>query len=289
MGNKWRNLKVAFGLNLCVYGPKNLVSDNDDDEESTPASERRSDAILLSPLGDWTSAPPTPPSSKLRLSKSSSRSSSKKNLLYMFSINETRRWPGYITAECSHSFHFHCVASNVKHGNQICPVCRAKWKEIPFQGPNLERARINPINPPHNAIDFTTLIRRPPPARSNSSRNARPLFQPPEPAIFDDDVLLDHLADPADRTFSTKGFADYDSGRKVSIKTYTEVSSVPRFSSFENFTILIHLKAPVSNSWHNASKHDTNSPKISQTPRAPVDLVTVLDISGSMAGTKLAP
>ncbi|KAL6552839.1 hypothetical protein OROHE_008203 [Orobanche hederae] len=288
MGNKWRKVKVAFGLNLCMYGPKNLIADNDDDEESTPPSERRSDAILLSPPGDWTSAPPTPASSKLRLSKSLSRSSSKKTCCICLASIRRGDGQAIFTAECSHSFHFHCVASNVKHGNQICPVCRAKWKEIPFQGPNLERARINPINPPHNTNDFTTLIRRLPPAQSNSSRNAGPLFQPPEPAIFDDDELLDHLADPEDRTLSTKSFADYDGRRKVSIKTYTEVSSVPKSSSFENFTILIHLKAPVSNSWHNASKHDTNSTKISQAPRAPVDLVTVLDISGSMAGTKLA-
>lgn len=37
------------------------------------------------------------------------------------------------TAECSHSFHFTCIANNVKHGNLLCPICRFKWKDIPFE------------------------------------------------------------------------------------------------------------------------------------------------------------
>lgn len=77
MGSKWRKVKLAFGLNLCVYSPRNHVADNDDDDNSLPPSERRSDAALLSPPGDWTSALATPSSNRLRLSKSLSRSSSK--------------------------------------------------------------------------------------------------------------------------------------------------------------------------------------------------------------------
>ncbi|KAL3649736.1 hypothetical protein CASFOL_006139 [Castilleja foliolosa] len=280
MGSKWRKVKLAFAMNLCVYGPKNLVADNDDDEDSLP------------PPGDWTSAPPTPASNKLRLSRSLSRSSSKKTCSICLASMRRGDGQAIFTAECSHSFHFQCIASNVKHGNQICPVCRAKWKEIPLQGPDLDsplgRARINPIDFPQNN-DLRTLTRRVPPGRSNSSRNAAPLFQAPEPAIFNDDESLDHLTDSTDRTLSNMSPADYnDDRRKVNIKTFTEVSSVLKSSSVDNFTVLIHLKAPVSNSWHNAAKNDTKLPKITQTPRAPVDLVTILDISGSMAGTKLA-
>jgi hypothetical protein len=40
------------------------------------------------------------------------------------------------TAECSHCFHFSCISSNVRHGNLVCPVCRAKWKEVPWQAPS---------------------------------------------------------------------------------------------------------------------------------------------------------
>ena len=37
------------------------------------------------------------------------------------------------TAYCSHWFHCNCIASNVKHVNQVSTVCLAKWKEIPMQ------------------------------------------------------------------------------------------------------------------------------------------------------------
>ncbi|XP_072969315.1 E3 ubiquitin-protein ligase WAV3-like isoform X1 [Typha angustifolia] len=35
------------------------------------------------------------------------------------------------TAQCSHSFHFLCISSNVRHGNETCPICRAQWAELP--------------------------------------------------------------------------------------------------------------------------------------------------------------
>lgn len=35
------------------------------------------------------------------------------------------------TAQCSHSFHFLCIASNIRHGNVSCPICRAQWSELP--------------------------------------------------------------------------------------------------------------------------------------------------------------
>ncbi|KAK3129822.1 hypothetical protein QOZ80_6BG0485140 [Eleusine coracana subsp. coracana] len=39
--------------------------------------------------------------------------------------------PAIFTAQCSHSFHFLCIASNVRHGNVTCPICRAQWSELP--------------------------------------------------------------------------------------------------------------------------------------------------------------
>ncbi|KAM0936546.1 putative chromatin regulator PHD family [Dioscorea sansibarensis] len=35
------------------------------------------------------------------------------------------------TAHCWHSFHFTCIASNVRHGNMTCPICRAHWPNLP--------------------------------------------------------------------------------------------------------------------------------------------------------------
>uniref|UniRef100_A0A5B7AVD5 RING-type E3 ubiquitin transferase n=1 Tax=Davidia involucrata TaxID=16924 RepID=A0A5B7AVD5_DAVIN len=283
MGSKWRKAKLALGLNLCVYVPRTV-------EDSPPPSERLSDAALLSPsYSPAVASTPRSSSLGLRLSKSLSRSSKKTCSICLATM---KRGDGHaiFTAECSHSFHFHCISSNVKHGNQICPVCRAKWKEIPLQGPSLDpppgRARINPVDWPQNNA-LMTVIRRIPPPRLNSNRHITPLFQASEPAVFDDDESLDHQPESADRSSSNKNAADNDSQRTIKIKAYPEVPSFPRSNSYDDFTVLIHLKAPVSISGQNP-RNQANLPQISQAPRAPIDLVTVLDISGSMAGTKLA-
>ena len=77
MGSTWKKVKVALGLNMCLYGPRNL-------HDSLPSmASRSSDAVappnLLSSASFSSdcrpSATPTSSSSGLRLSKSSTRSS----------------------------------------------------------------------------------------------------------------------------------------------------------------------------------------------------------------------
>lgn len=196
------------------------------------------------------------------------------------------------TAECSHSFHFQCIASNVKHGNQICPVCRAKWKEVPMQGPILDplpgRTSINPAGWPQNDALMTVVRRLPPPRRDFNRRHIVPLLQTPEPSVFNDDESLDHQAAVAEKISFSDNVTDDSSFRTIEIKTYPEVSAVSRTKSYDNFTVLVHLKAGAIVRGPNLTRSHASLSHPSQTPRAPVDLVTVLDISGSMAGTKLA-
>lgn len=205
--------------------------------------------------------------------------------------------PGYghaiFTAECTHSFHFHCITSNVKHGNQICPVCRAKWKEIPFQGPasDLSRGipRIDPVNWPQDDA-WMTVLRQIPPPRVDVSRPITSLFHTPEPVIFDDDESLDHHHQ-SDISKNRGSVEDQTSNNNcigmLEVKTYPEVPAVKRSKSHDNFSVLIHLKAPLPSGGQNGNGNQTLLP-VSENSRAPVDLVTVLDVSGSMAGTKLA-
>ncbi|KAG8655220.1 E3 ubiquitin-protein ligase WAV3 isoform X2 [Manihot esculenta] len=193
------------------------------------------------------------------------------------------------TAECSHAFHFHCITSNVKHGNQICPVCRAKWKEVPFQNPTSDisrgRQRINAVGWPRDDA-WMTVLRRLPPARIDANRHISSLYHGQEPPIFDDDETIGQQREITERSASAKDDVDDpDSVGTVDVKTYPEVSAVSRSASHDNFTVLIHLKAPVTSQRQNSSSYHTELPENS---RAPVDLVTVLDVSGSMAGTKLA-
>lgn len=191
------------------------------------------------------------------------------------------------TAECSHSFHFHCITSNVKHGNRICPVCRAKWKEVPLQSPNSnaphDMSRNNQVTRDNN--DLTTVIRRLP-SQANGGGQISSLYNVSEPAIFDDDEPMDQQASvPHNNSDETND----NIINRVEIRTCPEVSAIPKSASHDAFAVLIHLKAPHSGRIQNISGNGTDSlPPPVENSRASVDLVTVLDVSGSMSGTKLA-
>ncbi|KAI3868776.1 hypothetical protein MKW92_040122 [Papaver armeniacum] len=171
------------------------------------------------------------------------------------------------SAECSHSFHFNCIASYVKYGNRICPTCDAKWKDIPFTGPPQQPSQLN--STPAATPRPSTL------SRTNSNRIVRFItskFPSSEPSVFNDDDPLDIQS----------RFSSYDISivRSIDINTHTEFPAVQRSISQENFHILINIKAHVTDI-NQVHSH------MSQTSRAPIDLVTVLDISGSMKGTKI--
>ncbi|XP_020248840.1 uncharacterized protein LOC109826238 isoform X2 [Asparagus officinalis] len=193
------------------------------------------------------------------------------------------------TAECSHAFHFHCVTSNVKHGNQVCPICRAKWKEIPLQGPLTfelphSRSRVNPINWTQDD-NYLNLLRRVPRSDSSNQQHYHPshVFHASEPGTYDDDEPVDLQTETA-RDTQQEGC-----GEALDIKAFPEFLAISKSVREDNFTVLIHLKAPrASTGTIPIRSISSNNATSSQSSRAPIDLVTVLDTSGSMAGTKLA-
>ncbi|CAL0316095.1 unnamed protein product [Lupinus luteus] len=302
MGSKWKKAKVALGMNLCMFVPTTL--DENDSSPPTVVSQRLSDAALLSPAAKWdmgSSRPTTPVPSiyGFKLSNSSSKSSKQTCSICLTGMKEGSGH-AIFTAECSHSFHFHCIASNVKHGNRICPVCRAKWKEIPFSGPISDpiavRVSTSPTNWSQNDTSMAVVHRlplaHPHPRRDLNRRQIVPLYQAPEPGVFDDDESLNSQPVFSGRSHCSKSTEDIDAVKAMEIKMYPEVSAAPRSNAYSEFTVLVHLKATAAavaaDKRENFSRNQSSMIKISQTPRAPVDLVTVLDISGSMAGTKLA-
>ncbi|MFS8011754.1 putative chromatin regulator PHD family [Helianthus anomalus] len=250
--SKWRKMKLALGLNTCLYLPK--TTDDDESVDSRAhAPPRGSDVRRLMPTT------PTPSSSGLQMSKYGVKSSNKQMCAICLTAMKPTDGHAIFTAECSHAFHFHCITSNVKHGNRVCPICRAKWKDIPLESSGSSRVKSS-INPGSFMI-----LHGMPHHQTRPNRNAPLLFQAPEPPIFDDDELVNQKVEVS---------GDSDSIGGVEMKTYPEISAVARSTSFDNFGILINLKAPVTKGHQNA--------------RAPLDLVTVLDISGSMTGTKIA-
>ncbi|XP_008226012.1 PREDICTED: uncharacterized protein LOC103325597 [Prunus mume] len=280
MGSKWRKAKLALGLNTCLYVPQTRETG----EESSPSSNdvaasRFSDAVssssMISPTGlgsDCRPTTPTPSSSGLRLPKTGTKSSKRTCAICLTTMKTGQ------------------VTSNVKHGNQVCPVCRAKWKEIPFQSPasDLSRgiSRINPVGWPQDDA-WMTVLRQIPPPRIDANRPISSLFHTPEPVIFDDDESLDHQPEVSKKSASVEDSCDNNSIGMIEVKTFPEVLAVQRSASHDNFTVLIHLKAPLTSGRHNSSRNQTLLP-VFENSRVPVDLVTVLDVSGSMAGTKLA-
>ncbi|KAB2018557.1 hypothetical protein ES319_D08G237500v1 [Gossypium barbadense] len=299
MGSKWRKAKLALGMNMCLYVPHQKLEDSLPSSSSSSASSTSianvasrfsTDAVPLSPVSpsgnDCRPTTPTPSSSGFRVSKSSPKSSKR-----TCSICLTAMKPGQghaiFTAECSHSFHFHCITSNVKHGNQICPVCRGKWKEIPFQSPASDlpngRSRINPADWPRDDA-WTTVVRQLPSPRLDPTRQISSLFHTSEPGTFDDDEVLDLQHETTEENVFANDATKNNSIGAIEVKTYPEVSAIPRATCHNNFAILIHLKAPRPS----GGRSETMFSPTTQNSRAPVDLVTVLDVSGSMAGTKIA-
>jgi hypothetical protein len=146
MGAGWRRARTVLGLNACTSAPR--VPDDDDDEISVRNGDMDSrPSILPTPVRDPeenTSDLLCVPMSPLRPMRSPSHVSLKRTSTRLSrskcAICLEAMKPGLgqalFTAECSHCFHFSCISSNVRHGNLVCPVCRAKWKEVPWQAPS---------------------------------------------------------------------------------------------------------------------------------------------------------
>ncbi|CAL0324210.1 unnamed protein product [Lupinus luteus] len=259
MGSRWEKMKLVIRNKMCVHSPKTK------DHSISTLSLNSATTFSGDASGHHSSGP--------HLSKSGSKSSKG---ICAICLNTMKPGHGHaiFTAECSHTFHFQCILSNVKHGNQICPVCRANWKEVPFQKPSsnvpVDMPRINRIS--------SQRLRRVPsqPANNGGGRQISSLPNVPEPDIFDDDESLDQQTNHDENEVET----NHNVINTMEIRTYPEVSAVSKSASHDNFALLIHLKAPKGNITESSSPSGQKS-------RAPIDLVTVLDVSGSMAGTKL--
>ncbi|XP_071682702.1 E3 ubiquitin-protein ligase WAV3-like [Lolium perenne] len=158
------------------------------------------------------------------------------------------------TAECSHTFHFHCISASVAHGQQLCPLCNAHWRELPFVRPADPMPPVDVVQPPQ--------------------QHRRLPIQPADPVIFDDDEQVG-LAAGASADDRRPSGTSYNGA--VVVKTHTDYKAVARDSARDNFAVLVHLKAP-----------GTDAAGDGPAPRAPLDLVIVVDVSSSMHGRKLA-
>ncbi|XP_034571772.1 E3 ubiquitin-protein ligase WAV3 isoform X1 [Setaria viridis] len=182
------------------------------------------------------------------------------------------------TAECSHTFHFSCISTSVSQGRRVCPLCNAQWRELPSVRPVLLPSSMPPTLPlqPLPRMEPMHGVQPPPPRQQPVPAVQPPPRWSPEPEVFDDD---DQVEPPvSDHDGQRREAAAASSGPLV-VKTHVEYSAVARDSSHDNFAVLVHVKAPGVVDGEAAA---------GDAPRAPLDLVTVLDVSGSMRRNKLA-
>ncbi|KAF5736232.1 putative Zinc finger family protein [Tripterygium wilfordii] len=196
-----------------------------------------------------------------RLSRSFSHLPSKKTCVICLRTLRSGHGEAIFTAECSHTYHFNCIMENIVHGNLRCPICRAEWKEIPFQATsnvpdlrqnNFGRARVSPYN--GSPVDVYAFGSCHDPLPSN----------PPhlEPDIFSDDEALPTITAAPDSSCNS---------RSITLKAFPEYEAVSTSDFVSKFAVLVRVTAPPL---HNDAQCLN---------RAPVDLVLVLDLSGSMS------
>lgn len=198
------------------------------------------------------------------------------------------------TAECSHSFHFPCIASHVKK-NQIlaCPVCSTSWKELPLLSIH------HTSQTPQSGVAKS---REPSKLRDVETKSLRiydddePLMSPTSGARFNPIPESDENESEQDENSSAEfqGFVvnaptprfietNNINIRNVEVKLLPEAAVVAVGRSYETYAVVLKIKAPPSP----AASGLTKSSLLNPARHAPIDLVTVLDVSTTMNGVKL--
>ncbi|XP_049381698.1 E3 ubiquitin-protein ligase WAV3 isoform X1 [Solanum stenotomum] len=203
---------------------------------------------------------------------------------------KTGQGTAIFTAECSHSFHFPCIAALLrKQTALVCPVCHSEWKELPLlsihdtQKPvKVEEKTIREVSPSPKAkgdVKFTTETNFQGRPILKVYNDDEPLMSPTSVARFNPIPESDEYDEESDNVVEEfQGFfVDANvKPEKESLVNFTnfearllpEAAVVSVGRSYETYVIILKLKAP---------------PALTRTARrAPIDLVMVLDVSGKM-------
>ncbi|KAK7282927.1 hypothetical protein RIF29_12051 [Crotalaria pallida] len=222
------------------------------------------------------------------------------------------------TAECSHAFHFPCIASHVrKHGSLVCPVCNATWKDVPLLAAhkNLASESRNDVVVEAEKTNNANEKRRtetnkhvePPQHAPDSVRcydDDEPLLSPTSGARFipipeadengdedeNDDVEFQGFFVNPKPSSTVKSYSDeqqFNDGdsRTVQVKLMPECAVVSVSRSHETYALVLKVKAPPPPP--PPPIRSGGAPILDPSQRAPIDLVTVLGIGGSMTGAKV--
>ncbi|KAK9097051.1 hypothetical protein Sjap_022548 [Stephania japonica] len=192
------------------------------------------------------------------------------------------------TAECSHAFHFPCIAAHVKKqgGSLVCPVCNLNWKQVPLLA----------LHKNHNNVDNASPRDPKPDSPKKIYNDDEPLLSPTSAAAaaaarfdsipeVDEDQEIEEFqgffVDPALTAKIESSTPNPNPNPKpmsrttVDVKMLSVAAVVSAGRTHETYAVVLKVKAPPP------------PPLLDPSRRAPIDLVAVLDSGGSMTGAKL--
>ncbi|XP_010555428.1 PREDICTED: uncharacterized protein LOC104824927 [Tarenaya hassleriana] len=184
------------------------------------------------------------------------------------------------TAECSHSFHFPCVASRAGNPKPLaeCPVCRSSLLSL-----SVSLHELGSANCPKPGSESESRTQ----AKNKSLRvynDDEPLisspislsgFNPiPESDENDNDDEQQNGEFNTASPLTAKLLTD-PASRNVDVTLSPEAAIVAASRGYETFSVMMKVKSPPFPAARGVTR------------RAPVDLVTVLDMSGSIVGGKI--
>ncbi|XP_002509994.2 E3 ubiquitin-protein ligase WAV3 [Ricinus communis] len=214
-----------------------------------------------------------------------------------------------------------------KHGSLVCPVCNATWKDVPLLAihknlhspvQNDDAAAVNNANAAAAinykqpkveekkvvVVESSPRLQQPTTPKISDSRSYdddEPLLSPTAGARFipipeadnenveeeDDDDVEEFQGFFVNPTPSSSLKSDDTVSRNVQVRLLPEAAVVSAGRGYETYAVALRIKAPPPPPQHSPRSSSTTSSLLDSAHRAPIDLVTVLDVSGSMTGAKL--
>ncbi|XP_057752236.1 E3 ubiquitin-protein ligase WAVH1-like [Arachis stenosperma] len=162
------------------------------------------------------------------------------------------------TAECSHTFHFPCIAAHVRMRQLLtCPVCSATWKQLTVADENTP--------PHHNQHAKTTLSVKlynddEPLASPTSVSAFVPIPESREENEDEENQVSTHFPG-----FHVSPSSPLKTRRTVEVCFSPEAAIVASNRSYDTYVAVLKVKAPACDS---------------AAPRQPIDLVAVIDVGG---------
>ncbi|CAM8998939.1 unnamed protein product [Rhodiola kirilowii] len=280
-------------------------TESSESKSTTPKIDKPLKSPKSSAFGSNASSPKSP--LKLALFRNSFRSRNGCGVCG-HSVKSGRGTAVY-TAQCGHVFHFPCIATHVRgtSGKKLtCVVCNAEWSDEPLLAvhQNVLPSQLNKNNVEfeEKQVISTPTSQPQPPSPSSSASSPRQQFhhfqtRPVHIKSYDDDEPLTtprasrmafnpipESEDEGEETSTTILKVKTESNRRVEIRLMPDAALVSATSEHQTCAMVLKVKAP---QLPQTARSSRRMPLLDASRRAPIDLVTVLDVSGSMMGEKM--